>query len=82
MKAGNLGDSCAFEMYVSKNCLYKYMHFFCPKQAKSVSFQPDKTDYVLYLLEVCLLIQLQGVGDYGLWPYVVQENLSCSVVIG
>jgi len=30
--------------------------FFCPKQAKSVFFEPDKTDYVLYLLEVCLLI--------------------------
>ena len=46
MKAGNLGDSCAIEMYISKNYLYKYMYFF-PKQAKSVSFQPDKTNYVL-----------------------------------
>ena len=82
MKAGNLGDSCAIEMYISKNCLCMYMLFFCPKQGKSVSFQMDKTDYVLYLLEVCLLIQLQGVGDYDLWPYVVQENLSFSVVIG
>jgi len=49
MKTGYLGDSCAIEMYISKNYLYKYMYFFVQNKL-SVSFQPDKTDYVLYLL--------------------------------
>ena len=33
--------------FLKTNCINT---FFCPKQAKSVSFQLDKTDYVLYLL--------------------------------
>ena len=38
MKPGNLGDSCAIEMYISKNYLYKYMYFFVQNKLKVCLF--------------------------------------------
>ena len=58
MKTGYLGDSCAIEMYISKNYLYKYMYFFVQNKLKVCLFSWIK----LIMCCICWLLMPQTLG--------------------